>query len=176
MQKVIRVFVEKKAGFDIEARQLLADLRDNLGLDSIKDLRLLNRYDVEGVTPDEFERACGIVFSEPNVDNVYYENFDPGDGWKMFAMEYLPGQYDQRADSAAQCIQLLTQGERPRVASAKVICFYGNISSEELERVKTYLVNPVESRIASDQKPDTLDFPVTPLESVQRVSGFIGMF
>jgi phosphoribosylformylglycinamidine synthase len=175
MQKVIRVFVEKKAGFDIEARQLLADLRDNLGLDSIKDLRLLNRYDVEGVTPDEFERACGIVFSEPNVDNVYYENFDPGDGWKMFAMEYLPGQYDQRADSAAQCIQLLTQGERPRVASAKVICFYGNISSEELERVKTYLVNPVESRIASDQKPDTLDFPVTPLESVQRVSGFIGM-
>lgn len=175
MQNVLRVFVEKKEGFNIEAKHILADLRDVLGLASIKDLRLVNRYDVEGLTQEEFEQAVGLVFSEPNVDNVYYETFNPGEGWKMFAMEYLPGQYDQRADSAAQCIQLLTQGERPRVASAKVICLYGNISQEELERVKSYLVNPVESRIASDEKPDTLDIPVSQPENVKLVSGFINM-
>ena len=128
MQKVIRVFVEKKAGFDIEARQLLADLRDNLGLNSIKDLRLLNRYDVEGVTPDEFERACGIVFSEPNVDNVYYENFNPGDGWKMFAMEYLPGQYDQRADSCA-VHTARHKGVQGRLGK---VCLYGNVVTRNL--------------------------------------------
>ena len=123
MPKVIRVFVEKKEGFDVEARQLLSDLRDNLGL-NIKSLRLLNRYDVEGLTPEEFKRACDNVFSEPNVDNVYYETFHPGESWRIFAVEYLPGQYDQRADSAAQCIQLLTQGEQPKVASARVICLW----------------------------------------------------
>jgi phosphoribosylformylglycinamidine synthase len=175
MSNVLRVFVEKREGFNIEAKQILSDLRENLGLSSIKELRLLNRYDVEGLSSDEFKHACNTIFSEPNVDKVYYETFNPGDGWKMFAMEYLPGQYDQRADSSAQCIQLLTQGERPRVASARVICLHGNISHEELEKVKSYLVNPVESRIASAQKPDTLDVPFTQPENVQRVSGFIDM-
>ena len=149
MSNVIRVFVEKRPGFDVEARHMLADLRDNLGLTGLTALRLLNRYDVEGLTAEEFARARGIVFSEPNADLVYDDSFQPGEGFRVFAMEYLPGQYDQRADSAAQCVQLLTQGERPRVATARVICLGGGLSDADFRRVQQYLVNPVESRVAS---------------------------
>lgn len=175
MPNVVRIFIEKREGFNVEARQMLSDLRDNLGLHSLKSVRLLNRYDVEGLTTDEFKRACNTVFSEPNVDDVYYETFNPGDGWRMFAMEYLPGQYDQRADSAAQCVQLLTQGERPRVASAQVVCLQGHISDEAFAKVKSYLVNPVESRIASSVKPETLDMPIVQPDDVRRIDGFIDM-
>ena len=101
MSDVIRVFVEKREGFDVEARAMLADLRDNLGLKEIRELRLLNRYDVEGLSPEDFMRVRGIVVSEPNVDDAYDETFVLSEGWRMFAMEYLPGQYEQRADSAA---------------------------------------------------------------------------
>ncbi|MDD3833799.1 MAG: AIR synthase-related protein, partial [Oscillospiraceae bacterium] len=175
MPNVIRVFVEKRRGFDVEATNMLLDLHDNLGLTSLKSVRLLNRYDVEGLSTDEFKLACDTVFSEPNVDDVYYEIFSPGEGWRMFTMEYLPGQYDQRADSAAQCVQLLTQGERPKVASARVVCLHGSINDEAFEKVKTYLVNPVESRIASPDKPNTLDMPVKKTDSVRRITGFISM-
>ncbi|MDD2361374.1 MAG: phosphoribosylformylglycinamidine synthase [Oscillospiraceae bacterium] len=175
MPNVIRIFVEKRRGFDVEAAGMLSDLRVNLGFSSLKSVRLLNRYDVEGLSPEEFKLACDTVFSEPNVDDVYYETFSPGEGWRMFTMEYLPGQYDQRADSAAQCVQLLTQGERPKVASARVICLHGNINSEALKKIKAYLVNPVESRIASPDKPETLDMPVKQPKDVHRVTGFISM-
>ena len=175
MSNVIRVFVEKREGFDVEARHMLSDLRDNLGMTAIQNLRLLNRYDIEGLTAEEFEQARGIVFSEPNADDVYDEEFTVGEDWQMFAMEYLPGQYDQRADSAAQCVQLLTQGERPRVLTARVVCLQGEISPEEFRRVQEYLVNPVESRIASLDKPETLDMAVEMPENVQRVTGFIAM-
>ena len=106
MSNVIRVFVEKREGFDVEARHMLADLRDNLGLTKLTGLRLLVRYDIEGLSAEEFIRARGVVFSEPNADDVYDEEFTVAEGWRVFAMEYLPGQYDQRADSAAQCVQL----------------------------------------------------------------------
>ena len=109
MANVIRIFVEKREGFDVEARQMLADLRDNLGMTQLRALRILNRYDVEGLSASEFARARGVVFSEPNADVVYDETLPLEPGWQVFAMEYLPGQYDQRADSAAQCVQLLTQ-------------------------------------------------------------------
>ena len=175
MSNVIRVFVEKRDGFDVEARQMLDDLRDNLGMTAIEALRLLNRYDVEGLTAEEFERARGTVFSEPNADDVYDEEFDAGQGWRVFAMEYLPGQYDQRADSAAQCVQLLTQGERPRVASARVICLKGALTDEQFQRVQHYLVNPVESRVASLEKPETLDLSAAVPDNVQRVEGFTAM-
>ena len=175
MSNVIRVFVEKRDGFDVEARHMLDDLRDNLGMTAIESLRLLNRYDVEGITPEEFERARDTVFSEPNADDVYDETFDAGEGWRVFAMEYLPGQYDQRADSASQCIQLLTQGERPRVASARVICLKGELTDEQFLRVQQYLVNPVESRVASLDKPETLDLSAAVPENVKRVDGFIAM-
>ena len=175
MSNVIRVFVEKRDGFDVEARHMLDDLRDNLGMTAIRSLRLLNRYDVEGLTAEEFEQALVTVFSEPNADDIYDEAFDAGEGWRVFAMEYLPGQYDQRADSAAQCVQLLTQGERPRVATARVICLEGGLTDEQFLRVQQYLVNPVESRVASLDKPDTLDMTAAAPENVRRVEGFTTM-
>ncbi|MGN0497740.1 MAG: phosphoribosylformylglycinamidine synthase [Acutalibacteraceae bacterium] len=174
MSEVTRVFVEKKPGFDVEAKQMLWDLRHNLGLKQIEGLRLLNRYDVSGLSSEQFETAKKTVFSEPNQDNVYDEEFSYDSDSKVFAMEYLPGQYDQRADSAAQCAQLLTQQERPQVLSAKVIVLSGDISDEDFEKVKSYLVNPVESRVASMDKPESLDIPVTMPENVARVEGFIG--
>ncbi len=175
MSNVIRVFVEKREGFDIEARHMLADLRDNLGMTQIESLRLLNRYDVEGISPEEFEKARGIVFSEPNADDVYDEEFVAGPGWRVFAMEYLPGQYDQRADSAAQCVQLLTGGERPRVLTARVVCLEGALTDEEFAWVQAYLINPVESRIASLDKPETLDLTAAAPANVARVVGFTAM-
>ena len=174
MSEVTRVFVEKKPGFDVEAKQMLWDLRHNLGLKQIEGLRLLNRYDVSGLSSEQFETAKKTVFSEPNQDNVYDEEFSYDSDSKVFAMEYLPGQYDQRADSAAQCAQLLTQQERPQVLSAKVIVLSDDISDEDFEKVKSYLVNPVESRVASMDKPESLDIPVTMPENVARVEGFIG--
>ena len=174
MSDVIRVFVEKREGFDVEARAMLADLRDNLGLKEIRGLRLLNRYDIEGLSPEDFARVRGIVFSEPNVDDVYDETFALGEGWHVFAMEYLPGQYDQRADSAAQCVQLLTQGEYPRVVTARVVCLYGRMSDAEFERVQHYLINPVESRLASPDKPEHVGMSAARPENVKRVNGFIG--
>lgn len=173
MSQVTRIFVEKKKGFDVEASQTLWDLRHNLGLKTITALRLINRYDVSGLTDDEFKKAKTTVFSEPNQDNVYKEKLPIENGWKVFAMEYLPGQYDQRADSAAQCAQLLTQGERPTVVTAKVVAVQGDITDEDLVKIQNYMINPVESRLASMEKPETLDIPVTVPEKVATVEGFI---
>ncbi len=175
MPDVIRVFVEKRKGFDVEAQHMLADLRENLGMTAIEALRLVNRYDVEGLSAGEFERARGTVFSEPNADMVYDETLPVEHGWKVFAMEYLPGQYDQRADSAAQCVQLLTQGERPQVATAKVICLKGDLSPVDFERVQDYLINPVESRRASLEKPQTVGMTAGRPDDVKRVEGFTAM-
>ena len=174
MPEVKRLFVEKKQGFDIEAQHMLQDLRDNLGMEALEQLRILNRYDVEGIDESAFSRAGTTIFSEPNQDNVYYEQFSVEDGWKVFAMEYLPGQYDQRADSAAQCVQLLTAGERPKVTSAKVIAVKGGISEEDFQRIQAYLINPVESRVASMEKPETLDMKLVSPADIRRVEGFIG--
>ena len=170
---VIRAFVEKKPGFDVEARHIKADLRENLGLTAIEDLRLWNRYDVDGLSQEEFEAARNTIFSEPNVDNVYGEDFEFPADYQVFAMEYLPGQYDQRADSAAQCVQLLTQKERPQVLTARVIAIKGSLSAEEMDKIKSYLVNPVESRLASMDKPESLDMKADVPADVARVTGFI---
>ena len=174
MSDVIRVFVEKKPGFDVEAQHIKADLIGNLGLSSITDLKLLNRYDVSGLSREEFDRARTTIFSEPNVDNVYDEVYKAPEGYKMFAMEYLPGQYDQRADSAAQCVQLLTQGERPEVLTAKVVAVAGDITEEDLQKIQNYMVNPVESRLASLEKPESLEMKADVPPDVARVKGFIG--
>ena len=175
MADVIRVFVEKKPGFNVEAQKMRADLSENLGLSSIEDLKLINRYDISGISGEEFPAARGTIFSEPNVDDVYDEAYPLPEGYAAFAMEYLPGQYDQRADSAAQCVQLLTQGERPNVATARVVAVKGKLREGDLERIEDYLINPVESRLASLEKPKTLDgkAPVPP--DVARVGGFLSM-
>ncbi|MFR5876127.1 MAG: phosphoribosylformylglycinamidine synthase [Eubacterium sp.] len=172
MTKVYRVFVEKKKGNDIEAGQTLEDLRNNVGITALEDLRIINRYDAQGLTDEEFQNAVNEVFSEANLDNVYY-NLEIPDDWRYFATEYLPGQYDQRADSAAQCIQLLTAGERPVVASAKVIAVKGDITDEEFEKIKSYIINPVESRVASMELPETLNIKADIPADIVRITGFI---
>ncbi len=171
---VTRVFAEKMPGFNIEAQGLLADLRENLGIASLREVRILNRYDVEGLTPEQFALARDTILSEPNVDAVYPAAFRLPEEYITFAMEYLPGQYDQRADSAAQCVQLLTQGERPAVASAKVIGLLGDLSPADVEKVKTYLINPVESREASMDLPHSLGLNSPEPADVARVTGFTG--
>ena len=175
MSDVIRVFVEKKPGFDIEAGHILADLKENLGIKALTGLRFANRYDEQGLSREEFDAAKGTILSEPNQDIVTLETWPVGEEYQVFAVEYLPGQYDQRADSAAQCVQLLTQGERPEVANARMYAVKGDLSQDDLRKMQEYLVNPVESRLASLKKPQTLDMDVEVPENVKRVEGFIEM-
>ncbi|MDR1003139.1 MAG: phosphoribosylformylglycinamidine synthase [Oscillospiraceae bacterium] len=173
MSLVIRVFVEKKSGYDVEAKSYLSDLRDNLEIKSLKSLRLLNRYDISGLTAEQYAMAKGTIFSEPNADDVYEECFECAEGDIAFATEYLPGQFDQRADSAAQCVQLLTCEERPLIRTAQVFILSGGLTEEETAKIKKYIINPVESREALMDKPDTLlqnyDIPL----SVETLTGFI---
>ncbi|MCW2277511.1 phosphoribosylformylglycinamidine synthase [Heliophilum fasciatum] len=154
---VKRIYVEKKAGFDVEARHLLADLQVNLGIKGLTGLRIVQRYDVAGMANEEYQQARETIFAEPMVDQVYDEELPIPAGTKRFAMEYLPGQYDQRADSAAQCVQILTQKERPALLSAKVILLTGDIDDDDLAKIKAYCINPVESREAALAKPATLE-------------------
>ena len=151
---VFRIFVEKKPGLDHEAQTLLNEARSLLGIQGLQRIRLLNRYDAEGLSEELFTYAVRTVFSEPQLDIVLY---DPDFGnAAVFAVEYLPGQFDQRADSAAQCIQILSQGDRPIIRSARVYALYGNLSETELEEIKKYVINPVEAREAVLARPDTL--------------------
>ncbi len=153
---VRRIYVEKKPGLRQEAGALLNELRSLLGIDALTGLRIWNRYDVEGLDGDVFHRAVGTVFSEPQVDEASEGLALPDGPHAVFAVEYLPGQFDQRADSAAQCVQLMTQGDRPAIRTAKVYALEGNVSQEDVERIKRYVINPVEAREASLDAVDTL--------------------
>ena len=173
MSDVIRIFVEKREGFNVVAKQTLWDIRHNLGMRNVTDLRFIVRYDIEGLTKDEYDKAKSIVLSEPNADVIYEETLPVEDGWRVFAMEYLPGQYDQRGDSAEQCVQLLTQGERCKVLTARVVALKGELTDDDQKKIEDYLINPVESRLASLDKPETLDMETPVPEDVKRVEGFI---
>ncbi len=173
MSGVKRIFVEKRKGFDVEASNLMADLRNNLGLAAIEAVRIINRYDISGLEGESFEKAKNTILSETNADIVYDEVLPEDKAYRVFAMEYLPGQYDQRADSAAQCVQLLTQGERPKVVSAKLIAVKGDITDDEFLKIQHYLINPVESRLASLEKPESLDMKAERPADVAVVEGFI---
>ena len=168
---VYRVYVEKKAPFAVEAQGVLSDIRSSLGIHSASCVRILNRYDVEDISKEDFELAKGTIFSEPQVDDVYDElpSFAAED--RVFAVQFLLGQFDQRADSAVQCIQLATQHERPTVASAKVYVISG-VSDEELARIKAHLINPVESMEASMELPKTLHTPFDVPADVAVLEGF----
>lgn len=168
--EVKRVYVEKAIGFNTEAINLKNNFVENLQLNNLENVRILNRYDVSHISYEDFQKAVSTVFSEPNQDCVY-ENIDVID--KSFAVEYLPGQYDQRADSAAQCIQIITGKEKPPVKYAKVIVLEGNVSKEDLERIKSYYINPVDSREAELTKPDTLDEEYPEATQVEIVENFI---
>jgi len=167
---VYRVYVEKKAGQTHEADGLLREVRDFLQIRSLESVRILNRYDVEKIEKSLFDYAVGTVFSEPQVDSVSYE---VPQGQVIFAVEPLPGQFDQRADSAAQCIQILSQGERPLVRTAKVYVLSGDLSAEQVDAIKHHVINPVESREASLEEAQTLEIEVTIPESVAVVEGFL---
>ncbi|AHF11020.1 MULTISPECIES: phosphoribosylformylglycinamidine synthase [Dehalobacter] len=173
LQAVKRLYVEKKQGFNIEAQGLFADLRDNLSIAGLQGVRTINRYDISGITDEEYEKSRTIIFAEPPLDILYEETLDISSGDRVFAMEYLPGQYDQRADSAAQCIQMLTQKERPLIASAKVIILEGKLSDQDFARIKQYCINPVESREASLAKPQSLEFEAAEPADVETMEGFI---
>ena len=157
---VYRIYVEKKPGFDVEATGLKNELTSLLGIQSLTGLRLLNRYDVEGIDEELFNQCASTVFSEPPVDNTYAEL--PASDGVSFAVEYLPGQFDQRADSAAECIQLISQGERPLVRSARVYLLEGTLTDEQVAEIKKYVINPVEAREASLDTKQTLkmEYPV----------------
>jgi len=170
---VFRVYVEKKPGLAGEAAALKNDLQSLLGITSLEDLRLFNRYDAENITPELFDYAKKTVFSEPQVDNTYDTLDLPGA--VVFAVEYLPGQFDQRADSAAQCIQIISQGERPLIRSAKVYALYGAVSPSDLAEIEKYVVNPVEARLASLDLPETLETQYDLPETVAVVDGFCSM-
>ena len=168
---VSRVYVEKKPGFDVEARQLKGELTAILGISGLTGLRLINRYDVEGIDEELFARCVPTVFSEPQVD-VVYDELPADDAATVFAVEALPGQFDQRAASAAECVQLISQGERPAVRCAKVYVLSGNLSAEDLDAIKGYVVNPVESRLASLECPETLTQEIPDPEPVEVIDGF----
>ncbi len=172
-QQVRRIYVEKRKGFDVEARGLYGDLKDNLGIKGLRDVRIINRYDIAGLTDAEYIQARTTIFAEPPVDIVYDEVLDIKADEKVFAMEYLPGQYDQRADSAAQCVQILTQKERPVILSAKVIILEGAIPDEDFRKIKEYCINPVESREAGLAKPATLAAAYEVPADVAVLGGFI---
>ena len=167
---VYRIYVEKKPGFDGEARQLQNELTTLLGIRSLTGLRLLNRYDVEGISEELFRQCAGTVFSEPPVDDTCSEL--PAHQGPAFAVEYLPGQFDQRADSAAECIQLISQGERPLVRSAKVYLLEGALTDGEVEEIKKYVINPVEAREASLETRATLQMTYAVPGAVATLTGF----
>ena len=175
MSDVKRVYVEKKIDYAVSAKDLFNDIRENLGIDKLTNLRIINRYDISGITDSEYKSAKNTIFSEPTVDNSFDENIKIDKSDRLFAMEYLPGQYDQRADSAAQCLQILTQKERPEVKTAKLIILSGEISDNEFEKIKNYCINPLEIREASLEKPETLEFPKVAPGNVLEVEAFIQM-
>ncbi len=171
---VYRIFVEKKKEFAGEARNLLSDCVSLLGIKGLEDVRVINRYDAENITEELFGYAVKTVFSEPQTD-IAVNEVDLSSASAVFAVEYLPGQYDQRADSAAQCIQIISQGERPAVRTAKVYALYGNISDADLAEIKKYVINPVESREAELEKPETLIVKYDIPEEVAVLDGFISL-
>ena len=175
MAEIKRIYVEKKEGCNIEASQLLADIKENLGLTNLTGLRILNRYDVEDIADDVFEAASKTIFSEPPVDYIYNETFEMAEDETAFSMEYLPGQYDQRADSAMQCIQIISGDDKAVVASAKTYVLKGKLSTEDVEKIKHYCINPVDSREASMEKPATLKMDLTIPTTVETIDGFVDM-
>ncbi|MDN6655988.1 MAG: phosphoribosylformylglycinamidine synthase, partial [Bifidobacterium crudilactis] len=168
---VFRVYVEKQSGFDVPAQQLNHELRTVLGLTGLTSLRLINRYDVEGIAYALFEQSIPTVFIEPQSYTVSTELPDAGNAL-TFAVEYLPGQFDQRAESASECIQLMSQGERPTVRTATVYMVEGELSAQDIDAIKHYVINPVEAREASLADKDTLVMEMATPSAVEVIYGF----
>ncbi|MDF2952019.1 MAG: phosphoribosylformylglycinamidine synthase, partial [Anaerocolumna sp.] len=173
MSNVKRIFVEKKAPYAVKAVELRDELKSYLDLNGLTQVRVFIRYDIENVSEETYKKALGTVFSEPPIDILYEESFPYTMNNKIFSVEYLPGQFDQRADSAEQCVKLLNENEEPVIHTAVTYVLEGDISDEEFEKVKAYCMNPVDSRIAEEQKPDTLETKFEEPEEVMIFEGFI---
>ena len=172
---VRRVFVEKKEAYAVKAKELQEEIQSYLGIQTVTGVRVLIRYDVEHISDETFEKACHTVFSEPPVDVLYLEEFPVKEGDAVFGVEYLPGQFDQRADSAVQCVQFLNSSEEPVIRTATVYVIEGGASEEELAAVKAFCINPVDSRETDMEKPDTLETVFQEPEDVKIFDGFCGM-
>jgi len=170
---VTRIYVEKKPGFDVEAQRLCFELREAVRASGLRSVRVLQRYDVENLSDEALETAYNVIFSEPNIDTLYKENIPVLTG-RVFAVEFLPGQYDQRADSTAQCLQLLSHAHRPTVACAKVYALEGEIDEEMFGRIRRHLINPVEAREAPMKKPHSLEPVLSAPTAVPEMIGFTG--
>ena len=168
---VKRVYVEKKPEFAVQAKELRHEVKSYLGIKTVKNVRVLIRYDVENLSDATFERACNGVFAEPPVDVLYREDFPREESDHIFSVEFLPGQFDQRADSAVQCVQFIKEDELPVIKTATTYVIEGEISEEEMEAIKAHCINPVDSRETGLEKPETL---VTKFEEPADVKIFDG--
>ena len=175
MSNVRRVYVEKKPSFAVKAKELKHEISSYLGIKTVTNVRELIRYDVENISDDVFEKACHTVFAEPPVDDLYLEKFDAADGARIFSVEFLPGQFDQRADSAVQCVQFLDENAQPIIRSATTYIIEGNITEEEFEAIKNHCINPVDSRETGLEKPETLVTDFKEPEDVKIFEGFRDM-
>lgn len=172
---VRRVFVEKKEAFAVKAKELEEEIKSYLGIQTVTKVRVLIRYDVENISQETFEKACGTVFSEPPVDMLYQESFEVKDPSAVFGVEYLPGQFDQRADSAVQCVQFLDSSKEPVIRTATVYVIEGSVTPEELSQIKAFCINPVDSRETDMVKPQTLVTMFEEPEDVKIFDGFQNM-
>ena len=175
MNQVKRLYVEKKPDYAVKAKELAEELQSYLSIESIRNVRVLIRYDVENVSDATFKKAMGTVFSEPPVDYLYEEDFPKEEGDKVFSVEFLPGQFDQRADSAVQCVQLLNEKETPVIRSATTYVLSGDITEEEFAKIKAYCINPVDSRETDETKPETLIMEYEDPADVSVFEGFKDM-
>jgi len=175
MSSVRRIYVEKKAPYAVHAKELELELKNYLGIEGLKSVRILNRYMIDNVSDGTYKRALNTVFMEPPVDILYEENLPLNPGDRIFSVEYLPGQFDQRADSAQQCVKLLNEMEEPIIRSATTYVLSGDISEEEFQKIKSYCINPVDSRETDEEKPDTLVTEYEEPEDVEILSGFKDM-
>ena len=175
MSNVRRVYVEKKPSFAVKAKELKHEISSYLGIKTVTNVRELIRYDVENISDDVFEKACHTVFAEPPVDDLYLEKFEAADGTHVFSVEFLPGQFDQRADSAVQCVQFLDENAQPIIRSATTYVIEGDITEEEFEAIKNHCINPVDSRETGLQKPETLVTEFKDPEDVKIFDGFRDM-
>ena len=175
MSNVRRVYVEKKPSFAVKAKELKHEISSYLGIQTVTNVRELIRYDVENISDDVFEKACHTVFAEPPVDDLYLEKFEAADGAHIFSVEFLPGQFDQRADSAVQCVQFLDENAQPIIRSATTYVIEGDITEEEFEAIRNHCINPVDSRETGLQKPETLVTEFKDPEDVKIFDGFRDM-
>ena len=172
MSSVRRVYVEKKPDFAVQAKDLMHEIHSYLGISEVTGVRVLIRYDVEHISDEVFEKACKTVFSEPPVDTLYRESFKTDSEDRVFSVEFLPGQFDQRADSAVQCVKFLKEDEEPIIKSATTYVIEGSITDEQFEAIKNHCINPVDSRETGMEKPETLETHFDEPEDVKIFEGF----